>query len=52
MDGFFGLAVRDFLAFGTGQLNWPIPVLTASGLVLVAVGAYLMERSKKREKNA
>lgn len=36
----------------TGQLNWPIPVLTASGLVLVAVGAYLMERSKKREKNA
>lgn len=36
----------------TGQLNWPVPVLTASGLVLVAVGAYLMERSKKREKNA
>ena len=36
----------------TGQLNWPIPVLTASGLVLVVVGAYLMERSKKREKNA
>lgn len=36
----------------TGQLNWPIPVLTASGLMLVAVGAYLMERSKKREKNA
>lgn len=35
----------------TGQLNWPVPVLTASGLVLVAVGAYLMERSKKREKN-
>ena len=36
----------------TGQLNWPVPVLTVSGLVLVAVGAYLMERSKKREKNA
>ena len=44
------MCIRDRIQ--TGQLNWPIPVLTASGLVLVAVGAYLMERSKKREKNA
>ncbi len=36
----------------TGQLNWPVPVLTASGLALLAVGIYLTERSKKREKNA
>lgn len=36
----------------TGQLNWPVPVLTAGGLVLVAVGGYLLHRSKKRDENA
>lgn len=36
----------------TGQLNWPVPVLTGCGLVLLAVGGYLQHRSKKREKNA
>lgn len=36
----------------TGQLNWPVPVLTGSGLVLVAVGGWLLHRSKKRDENA
>ena len=36
----------------TGQLNWPVPVLTVSGLALVAVGGYLLHRGKKRDENA
>ena len=36
----------------TGQLNWPVPVLTAGGLVLVSVGGWLLHRSKKRDENA
>lgn len=33
----------------TGQLNWPIPVLVITGLLLFAVG-WLLCRSKKKEK--
>ena len=31
----------------TGQLNWPIPVLLALGVALVAVGAWLNHKAKK-----
>lgn len=31
----------------TGQLNWPVPVLAAGGLLLMIVG-YLLQREKKR----
>ena len=30
----------------TGQLNWPVPVLAAGGLLLMVVG-YLLQREKK-----
>lgn len=36
----------------TGQLNWPVPVLTVSGLALLAAGGYLLHRGKKRDENA
>lgn len=32
----------------TGALNWPIPVLTISGLVLVGAGWYLFNRKKEK----
>lgn len=32
----------------TGQLNWPVPVLTVAGLLLILVGWYL--RSGRQEK--
>ena len=34
----------------TGQLNWPIPVLTAAGVVLVAAGVTLKKGTRKHEK--
>lgn len=36
----------------TGQLNWPVPVLAGSGTVLVAVGLYLVSRSRRRDGHA
>lgn len=33
----------------TGQLNWPIPILIISGLILIAVGYVLHSRSKHHE---
>ncbi len=35
----------------TGQLNWPIPVLTIAGLAVIALGVFLITRRKK-ENNA
>ena len=32
----------------TGQLNWPIPVLTAMGLLLIAVGVVVLQRGKRK----
>ena len=33
----------------TGQLNWPIPVLTAVGLILIALGVFLrLDRTSKK----
>ena len=32
----------------TGQLNWPIPVLIAGGLLLLAVGWVLVFHRKKK----
>lgn len=34
----------------TGQLNWPIPVLAATGVVLVAAGIKLKKGTRKDEK--
>lgn len=31
----------------TGQLNWPIPVLTIAGLAVIALGVFLITRRKK-----
>ncbi len=31
----------------TGQLNWPIPVLTVAGVLLVATGASLLRKGRK-----
>ena len=31
----------------TGQLNWPVPVLTVAGLLLILAGWYLRSRSKE-----
>lgn len=33
----------------TGQLNWPIPILIISGLILIAVGYVLLSRGKHHE---
>ena len=30
----------------TGQLNWPVPVLTCAGLFLLLVGCILLRRGK------
>lgn len=35
----------------TGQLNWPVPVMCISGLVLLAIG-FLLRNSKKKIENA
>lgn len=32
----------------TGQIQWPVPVLTVSGLLLIALGAYLCVNGKKK----
>ncbi len=34
----------------TGQLNWPIPVLAAAGVVLIGVGLKLRKGSRRNEK--
>lgn len=34
----------------TGQLNWPIPVLTVAGIVLVLAGVVLKKEPRKHEK--
>ncbi len=36
----------------TGQLNWPVPILAASGLVLFAIGWYLSMTSKRKADDA
>ncbi|MCD7763296.1 MAG: LPXTG cell wall anchor domain-containing protein, partial [Lachnospiraceae bacterium] len=36
----------------TGQLNWPVPVLAAGGILLLLVGRYLKRSEEKREKHA
>jgi LPXTG-motif cell wall-anchored protein len=32
-----------------GQLNWPIPVLTSAGLVMVLLGAIFFFRRREEE---
>ncbi|MCD8341882.1 MAG: peptidase [Clostridiales bacterium] len=36
----------------TGQLNWPVPVLAVSGLVLFGLGWYLFSTDRKKEHHA
>ena len=36
--------------YQTGQLNWPIPILAAAGMILIAAGYFMLR--KKEEKNA
>lgn len=36
----------------TGQLNWPIPVLAVSGLVLFAIGWFMYVTGRRKERHA
>ena len=36
----------------TGQLNWPVPVLTGTGVALIALGIALSHHSKGKDDNA
>lgn len=36
----------------TGQIQWPIPVLTVGGLLLITLGAYLCTNAKKKSDEA
>lgn len=34
----------------TGQLSWPVPVMGALGLALIAYGIYEIEKKRKKER--
>ena len=43
-DGYVFTVTNTSSLIQTGQINWPIPVLTTFGLVLIAAGLFLLRR--------
>ena len=49
-DGYVFTVINTSTLVQTGQLIWPIPVLSISGMLLIAIGTVLLQ--KKRKTNA